>query len=225
MRILYIEDQKTLREAVAKHLTEQGFIVDSSGDGKEGLFMAVENDYDAIVLDIMLPGLDGLEFIRKIRQQDSETPILVVSARDKIDQRVEGLQLGADDYLVKPFALVELVARVQALLRRKYGDRRPVLSFEDLTLDTMKKLVQRGGRLIELTAREYALLDYLMRRQGEIVSRTDIWNHIYEYQSTATSNVVDVYVGYLRSKLNAGDRPNLIQTRRGFGYVLEYPKP
>ena len=225
MRILYIEDQKTLREAVAKHLTEQGFIVDSSGDGKEGLFMAVENDYDVIVLDIMLPGLDGLEFIRKIRQQDSETPILVVSARDKIDQRVEGLQLGADDYLVKPFALVELVARVQALLRRKYGDRRPVLSFEDLTLDTMKKLVQRGGRLIELTAREYALLDYLMRRQGEIVSRTDIWNHIYEYQSTATSNVVDVYVGYLRSKLNAGDRPNLIQTRRGFGYVLEYPKP
>jgi DNA-binding response OmpR family regulator len=225
MRILYIEDQKTLREAVAKHLTEQGFVVDSSGDGKEGLFMAVENDYDAIVLDIMLPGLDGLEFIRKIRQQDSETPILVVSARDKIDQRVEGLQLGADDYLVKPFALVELVARVQALLRRKYGDRRPVLSFEDLTLDTMKKLVQRGGRLIELTAREYALLDYLMRRQGEIVSRTDIWNHIYEYQSTATSNVVDVYVGYLRSKLNAGDRPNLIQTRRGFGYVLEYPKP
>lgn len=223
MRILYVEDHQPLRDAVAKHLIQEGFAVDSSGDGEDGLFKAIENDYDAIVLDIMLPGLDGLEFIRQFRQKNHDTPLLVVSARDKIGQRVEGLQLGADDYLVKPFALVELVARIQALLRRKYGDRSPVLHFEDLTLDTTKKLVQRGSHPINLTAREYALLEYLMHRQGQTVSRTDIWNHIYEYYSTATSNVVDVYVNYLRTKLNVGGRTNLIQTRRGFGYVLELP--
>ena len=152
------------------------------------------------------------------------TPILIISARDKVSQRVEGLHLGADDYLIKPFALDELVARIGVLLRRKDGARDPLIKIEDLEIDTTTKKVRRGTESINLTPREYALLEYLALRSGELVSRTEIWDHIYEYQSSATSNVVDVYVRYLRNKLNAGGHANLIQTRRGFGYVLEASK-
>ena len=225
MRLLYIEDHSELNEAVSSCLREEGFAVDSATDGSDGLFLASEHDYDVIVLDIMLPGTDGLEIVRKLRAARNNTPILIVSARDKISQRVEGLQIGADDYLIKPFALDELVARVKVLLRRKYGTRDPILKIEDLEIDMTTKKVRRGKTEIELTPREFALLEYLALRQGELVSRTEIWEHIYEYHSTATSNVVDVYVRYLRNKLNIDDRVNLIQTRRGFGYVLEAPKP
>ena len=225
MRLLYIEDHSELNEAVSSCLREEGFAVDSATDGSDGLFLASEHDYDVIVLDIMLPGTDGLEIVRKLRAARNNTPILIVSARDKISQRVEGLQIGADDYLIKPFALDELVARVKVLLRRKYGTRDPILKIEDLEIDMTTKKVRRGKTEIELTPREFALLEYLALRQGELVSRTEIWEHIYEYHSTATSNVVDVYVRYLRNKLNIDDRINLIQTRRGFGYVLEAPKP
>jgi DNA-binding response OmpR family regulator len=224
MRLLYIEDHVELHEAVSNCLREEGFVVDSATDGDEGLFLAVENDYDVIVLDVMLPGVDGLEIVRRLRARGDGTPILIISARDKVSQRVEGLHLGADDYLIKPFALDELVARIGVLLRRKYGARDPLIKIEDLEIDTTTKKVRRGTESINLTPREYALLEYLALRSGELVSRTEIWDHIYEYQSSATSNVVDVYVRYLRNKLNAGGHANLIQTRRGFGYVLEASK-
>lgn len=221
MRLLYIEDHVELHEAVATFLREEGFAVDSARDGEEGLFLAVENTYDVIVLDIMLPVIDGLEIVRRLRAAGDETPILIISARDKVSQRVEGLHLGADDYLIKPFALDELAARIGVLLRRKYGARDPLIKIEDMEIDTATKKVRRGDSNISLTPREYALLEYLALRRGELVSRTEIWDHIYEYHSSATSNVVDVYVRYLRNKLNAGGQANLIQTRRGFGYVLE----
>jgi len=195
--------------------------VDTVADGKEGLWMARENPYDVIVLDLTMPGMDGLEVLRRLREEGCETPILISSARDAIGQRVEGLGLGADDYLVKPFALEELVARVRTLVRRGYGTSQPVTRIGDMELDASRKEVRRSGEIIPLTLREYALLEYLAIRKGQVVSRTDIWEHVYEYYSSATSNVVDVYVGYLRQKLNAGGRENLIQTRRGFGYVLE----
>lgn len=224
MRLLYIEDHIELHEAVSNCLREEGFVVDSAKDGDEGLFLAIENDYDVIVLDLMLPGIDGLEIVRRLRARGDVTPILIISARDKVSQRVEGLHVGADDYLIKPFALDELVARIGVLLRRKYGARDPLIKIVDLEIDTTTKKVRRGGDNISLTPREYALLEYLALRCGELVSRTEIWDHIYEYQSSATSNVVDVYVRYLRNKLNAGGQANLIQTRRGFGYVLEVGK-
>jgi len=221
MRLLYIEDHVELHEAVATCLREEGFVVDSAMDGDEGLFLAVENDYDVIILDVMLPGIGGLEIVKRLRATGDGTPVLISSARDKINQRVEGLHLGADDYLIKPFALDELVARIGVLLRRKYGARDPLIKIEDLEIDTTTKKVRRGECSINLTPREYALLEYLALRRGELVSRTEIWDHIYEYHSSATSNVVDVYVRYLRNKLNAEGQANLIQTRRGFGYVLE----
>ena len=221
MRLLYIEDHVELHEAVATCLREEGFVVDSAMDGDEGLFLAVENDYDVIILDVMLPGIGGLEIVKRLRATGDGTPVLISSARDKINQRVEGLHLGADDYLIKPFALDELVARIGVLLRRKYGARDPLIKIEDLEIDTTTKKVRRGESSINLTPREYALLEYLALRRGELVSRTEIWDHIYEYHSSATSNVVDVYVRYLRNKLNAEGQANLIQTRRGFGYVLE----
>ena len=221
MRLLYIEDHVELHEAVSTCLREEGFAVDSARDGDEGLFLAVENTYDVIVLDIMLPGIDGLEIVRRLRAAGDETPILIISARDKVSQRVEGLHLGADDYLIKPFALDELVARIGVLLRRKYGARDPLIKIENMEIDTSTKKVRRGDSSISLTPREYALLEYLALRRGELVSRTEIWDHIYEYHSSATSNVVDVYIRYLRNKLNADGHPNLIQTRRGYGYVLE----
>jgi DNA-binding response OmpR family regulator len=221
MRVLYIEDYPVLRESVSACLREESFAVDAVADGKEGLWMARENPYDIIVLDLTMPGMDGLEILRRLREEGNETPVLITSARDAIGQRVEGLGLGADDYLVKPFALEELVARVRTLVRRGYGTSQPVTRIGDMELDTSRKEVRRGGELIPLTVREYALLEYLAIRKGQVVSRTDIWEHVYEYYSSATSNVVDVYVGYLRQKLNAGGRENLIQTRRGFGYVLE----
>jgi len=221
MRVLYIEDYSVLRESVSACLREEAFAVDAVADSKEGLWMARENPYDVIVLDLTMPGMDGLEVLRRLREEGCETPILITSARDAIGQRVEGLGLGADDYLVKPFALEELVARVRTLVRRGYGTSQPVTRIGDMELDASRKEVRRSGEIIPLTLREYALLEYLAIRKGQIVSRTDIWEHVYEYYSSATSNVVDVYVGYLRQKLNAGGRENLIQTRRGFGYVLE----
>ena len=220
MRLLYIEDHADILEQVTACLREESFAVDAVDNGSDGLWMAENNDYDAIVLDVMLPGISGLDILRKRRAKGDETPVLITSARDAIDQRIEGLNLGADDYLIKPFALGELVARVRTLLRRGHGKRDPVIRIGDLEINTSSRIVTRSGEEIQLTAREYALLEYLARNEGKVVSRTQIWEHVYDYLSTATSNVVDVYVGYLRKKLNAGDRPDLLTTRRGFGYVL-----
>jgi DNA-binding response OmpR family regulator len=221
MRVLLVEDYMPLRESVTQALEEAGFAVDASADGEEGLWYARSSDYDAIVLDIVLPKLDGLSVLQQLRKAGSRTPVLLLTAKDTVADRVTGLDLGADDYLVKPFALEELLARVRALLRRKYDAADPIIRVQDLEVNTVSRIVRRGGERIDLTAREYALLEFLARRMGEIVSRTEIWEHVYDFRSTVESNVVDVYVGYLRKKIECGGLPRLIHTRRGQGYVLE----
>jgi DNA-binding response OmpR family regulator len=216
MRVLVVEDYAPVRSAVVEGLTENGFAVDSAGDGQEGLWYAEQNPYDAIVLDLMLPKLDGISLLKKLRANGNAVPVLVLTAKDAVDDRVTGLDTGADDYVVKPFAFAELLARVRALVRRRYEHRAPVVHVEDLEIDTTKRIVKRAGEVVTLSAREYALLEYLAMRAGELVTRTEIWEHVYDFHSEAHSNVVDVYIGYLRKKLGA----NLIQTRRGQGYVL-----
>jgi len=219
MRALVVEDYAPVRTAVVEGLTENGFAVDSSADGEEGLWFAQQNPYDVIVLDLMLPKLDGLGVLRKLRASGSTVPVLVLTARDGVDDRVRGLDTGADDYLVKPFAFAELLARVRVLVRRRY-DAAPVIRIGDLEIDTTKRAVKRGDESIVLSAREYALLEYLALRAGQLVTRTEIWEHVYDFHSDAHSNVVDVYIGYLRKKLERDGAAKLIHTRRGHGYVL-----
>jgi DNA-binding response OmpR family regulator len=217
MRVLVVEDNMPMRLAVSEGLEEHGFAVDAASDGEDGLWHAESNPYDVIVLDIMLPKLDGLSLLDQLRARGSQVPVLLLTAKDEVRDRVSGLDRGADDYLVKPFVFAELVARIRALIRRRYDTRSPILKIEDLEIDTAKRLVRRGGVATALSAREYALLEYLALRAGELVSRTDIWEHVYDFRSDATSNVVDVYIGYLRKKLGS---PGMIHTRRGQGYVL-----
>ena len=221
MRVLVVEDYTPLREAVAQSLEEAGLAVDASADGEEGLWHAQTGDYDAVVLDIVLPKRDGLSILAQLRRAGCRTPVLLLTARDTVADRVAGLDLGADDYLVKPFALEELRARVRALLRRKYAAADPVIRVRDLELDTVGRIVHRGGERIDLTAREYALLEFLALRAGQVVSRLEIWEHVYDFRSTVESNVVDVYIGYLRKKIERRGCPRLIHTRRGQGYLLE----
>jgi DNA-binding response OmpR family regulator len=221
MRILLVEDYTPLRESVAQALEETGFAVDVSADGEEGLWHAQSGDYDAIILDVILPKLDGLSVLKQLRGTGGRSPVLLLTARDTVADRVAGLDLGADDYLIKPFALEELLARVRALLRRKYDGADPIVRVRDLAVDTVSRTAQRAGERIDLTAREFALLEFLALRAGQTVSRSEIWEHVYDFRSTAESNVVDVYIGYLRRKLERPGWPRLIHTRRGQGYVLE----
>jgi len=226
MRVLVVEDSKRIREYVCKALKKSGFAVDSAEEGEDGLAQAELNPYDAIVLDIMLPNVDGLTILKRLREEGNETPILLLTAKDTVDDRVKGLRTGADDYLVKPFALEELVARVEVLCRRRYHERATMLSVADLELDTAGKTVTRAGRSISLPAREYALLEYMMLRKGQVVSRTEIEEHIYDDLVSPMSNVVDTAIYTLRRKLTVSqDAPRLIQTRRGLGYVLEDAAP
>jgi len=220
MRLLLIEDYRPLQKSLAKGLREAGFAVDTTGDGAEGLWYAMGNDYDVIILDLMLPGMDGLSILKKIRSEGKKTHVLILTARDTVPDRVHGLDLGADDYLVKPFAFEELLARVRSLVRRRYERKQPLIEVADLKIDTAAQRVWRGGDEIVLTGREYALLEYLALRAGQTVSRSDIWQHLYEFESQATSNVVDVYIGYLRKKIDLPGRSPLIQTVRGRGYML-----
>jgi DNA-binding response OmpR family regulator len=220
MRLLLVEDQERLRNWLQKGLQEADFVVDAIGDGKEALWHAQANTYDVIILDLMLPGLDGLSILRTLREAGREDHVLILTAKDTVPDRVKGLDLGADDYLVKPFAFEELLARVRALVRRSYGKHNAVIEIGDLRIDTTKRQVWRGGTAIELRAMEYKLLEYLARRAGETVSRTEIWEHLYDFNSQTVSNVVDVYIGSLRRKLDRPEEKSLIQTRRGLGYVL-----
>jgi DNA-binding response OmpR family regulator len=220
MRLLLIEDYRPLRLSLTKGLHEAGFAVDATGDGKEGLWYALGNEYDVIILDLMLPGMDGLEILKRIRREGRRACVLILTARDTVQDRVSGLDLGADDYLVKPFAFEELLARGRALLRRNYQEKSPCIEIDDLRIDLSTQQVHRNSEEIPLTPREYALLEYLAMRVGQIVSRTDIWEHVYEFNSSASSNVVDVYIGYLRKKIERPDKPALIHTARGRGYVL-----
>jgi DNA-binding response OmpR family regulator len=218
MRVLVVEDSARLQRALGAALRKSGYAVDLAGDGAEGLWLAVSYDYDVIILDIMLPQRDGLSVLAELRRQKRNSHVLLLTARDTVPDRVQGLQAGADDYLVKPFALDELLARVQALCRRAYGTKHPCLTVADLEVDPQARRVQRAGKPVELTAREYLLLEYLVRRQGQVVSRSEIEEHIYDGQVDPMSNVVDSAVCGLRKKL--GPAP-LIHTRRGLGYVLE----
>ncbi len=221
MRILLVEDSKRLQRSITTGLRRKGFAVDVAGDGEEGLWYAESNDYDVIILDRMLPKLDGLAVLQRLRDQGKQTHVLILTARDAIKDRVEGLGSGADDYLVKPFAFEELVARVQALGRRAYTVKCPALAVGNLVIDTTSRTVRRDGEPLALTPREYALLEYLALRRGQVVSRTDIEQHIYDERAEPISNVVDAAVYALRRKIDAPGLPSMIQTRRGMGYTLQ----
>jgi DNA-binding response OmpR family regulator len=217
MRALIIEDYAPVRAAVRDGLLEHGFAVDVAADGEGGLWLAEQNPYDVVILDVMLPSLSGLDVLRRLRGAGSSTAVLLLTARDTVGDRVEGLDLGADDYLVKPFAFAELLARVRALVRRSYDKARAAIEVSDLVIDTTRRVVRRGARVIAVSAREYALLEYLAMRAGQLVTRTEIWDHVYDFNADVQSNVIDVYIGYLRKKLGP---PPLIHTRRGHGYLL-----
>ena len=221
MRVLVVEDEVKMVRAVRRGLEQEGYAVDSASDGDEGLYLATENAYDAIVLDVMLPGIDGFEVCRRLRAEQRWAPVLMLTARDTVADRIEGLDVGADDYLVKPFAFGELLARVRALIRRGAVERPVVLRAGDVILDPAAHAVTRSGRQVELSAREFALLEFLMRHPGEVISRTAILEHVWDYSYDGLSNVVDVYVGYLRRKLEQPFGRTLIRTVRGVGYVLE----
>jgi DNA-binding response OmpR family regulator len=223
MRLLLVEDYLPLQRALSKGLREAGFALDVTGDGEEGLWYATHNDYDVIILDLMLPKMDGLTILSRLRAEGRTTHVLILTAKDTVPDRVRGLDLGADDYLVKPFAFEELLARIRALARRAYTAKNPSVEVGDLRIETPTQRVWRGPEEVQLTPREYALLEYLAMRTGEVVSRTDIWEHIYEFNSEADSNVVDVYIGYLRKKLDRPGKPPLIHTLRGRGYMLGEP--
>jgi DNA-binding response OmpR family regulator len=220
MRVLLVEDYRPLQESLTKGLREAGFAVDTTGDGKEGLWYATSNDYDVIILDLMLPGMDGLNLLSTMRAKGRQNHVLILTAKDTVQDRINGLNLGADDYLVKPFAFEELLARVRALLRRSYREKNPQIKIGDLQIDLTTQRVWLDQQELQLTSREYALLEYLGIRAGQTVSRTDIWEHLYEFDSSASSNVVDVYIGYLRRKIERPDKPPLIRTVRGRGYIL-----
>ena len=220
MRILVVEDYRPLRESLARGLREAGFAVDATGDGEEGFWFADSSDYDVIVLDIMLPSMDGLSILERLRGKQNPTHILLLTAKDTLADRVTGLERGADDYLVKPFAFAELLARIQALVRRKYGTKSPIISVGNLVMDTQARSVRRGRRTLELTRREYRLLEYLALRRNQVVTREEIWEHLYDCNAEPGSNVIDVYIGVLRKKLEIGGMARLIHTRRGLGYIL-----
>lgn len=221
MRILIVEDSERLQRTLATALRNSGYVVDVAGDGEDGLWQARAHAYDLIVLDIMLPKRDGLSVLATLRAENNPVHVLLLTARDTVADRVHGLRTGADDYLVKPFALDELLARVEALVRRAYGTKSATLQVGDLEIDTAARTVRRGGHPVELTAREYLLLEYLARRRGEVVTRTQIEEHLYDGGADLMSNVVDSAVCSLRKKLGAQGEAPLVHTRRGLGYVLD----
>lgn len=220
MRVLVIEDFDLLRDSLCQGLREAGFAVDAAADGKTGLWQAQSGSYDVIVLDLMLPGLDGLSILKTLRAKSIGSHVLILTAKDTPPDRITGLNAGADDYLIKPFEFGELLARVRALVRREYKAKNPVLAVADLEIDTTARTVRRASRSIDLTPREYALLEFLALRHGQVVTRTDLWEHVYEFNSEASSNVVDVFIGHLRKKIDLPGSTPLIHTRRGHGYVL-----
>jgi two-component system copper resistance phosphate regulon response regulator CusR len=221
MRILVVEDEQVAAKVLAKGLREHAYAVDVAANGPAALALAGINDYDLIVLDILMPGMDGLEVCRRLREDGVSVPILMLTARGEPDERVEGLDAGADDYLAKPYHFPELVARIRALLRRGPALASSVLRVEDLVVDTRARRVQRGGQPIQLTTKEYALLEFMVRRRGEVVSRADIAEHVWDDSFDPMSNLIEVYVQRLRRKIDDAHSVKLLWTRRGAGYLLQ----
>jgi heavy metal response regulator len=221
VRILVVEDERKVASFIKNGLEEVGYAVDVAVDGEEGLVMALTRVHDLIILDIRLPRRDGLRVLQALRHDGVTAPVLLLTVRATIEDKVLGLDAGADDYLTKPFAFQELVARVRALLRRRTDAEPTLLRIDDLTLDPARRIVTRGGEKIDLTPREFALLDYFMRNPGRVLTRTMIAEHVWDYSFDTSTNVIDVYVNYLRKKVDAGREPKLLHTMRGVGYVLK----
>jgi len=221
MRILVIEDEKKVARFIKRGLEEAGYLVDVANDGEEGLYLAEIDDYDLIVLDLILPRKNGLEVCKELREQNIKVPILILSARDSVEDKVTGLDMGADDYLTKPFAFSELLARVRALLRRGETMVPVKLEVSDLLMDTVTHTVTRAGKEIKLTSKEYALLEYFMMNPGKVLTRTMLSEHVWDYTFDTFSNVIDVYINYLRNKIDHDFDSKLIHTVRGVGYVMK----
>jgi len=218
MRILVVEDEKSIVDFLSQGLKESGYAVDIANDGQTGLDYALATQYDVILLDVMLPKLNGFAVVRELRRASIKTPVIMLTARSTVDDRVHGLDAGADDYLVKPFAFAELLARIRALLRRPSISTDTVISFGDIELDTIKHEFRRRGERIELSGREFSILEYFMRNPGQVLTRTQIAEHIWNFDAYAGSNVVDVYIGYLRKKIDEDPSHSYIKTIRGVGY-------
>ncbi len=221
MRLLVVEDQKDLNKIITKHLTAEGYSVDSCFDGEEALDYIDMADYDGIILDIMMPKMDGLAVLRQMRAEGNDTPVLFLTARDAVEDRVEGLDTGASDYLIKPFAFEELLARIRAMTRKASGIQSSTFTAADLVMDTAAHTVSRGGRDITLSAKEFALLEYLLRNKGKVLSRTMIENNLWNFDYAGGTNAVDVYIRYLRKKIDDDFDQKLIHTVRGSGYILK----
>lgn len=222
MRVLVVEDYKPTRDSLEAGLRQENHAVESSASGRDALALALQNDYEAIVLDVMLPDLDGWQVLRRLRESGSEAHILMLTAKTDLEDKVQGFDYGADDYLTKPFAMDELKARLRAAGRGRYQQKDPVLRLENgLVIDTGIRRVELHGQFLKLTPKEYFLLHYMAMRRGELVTRTDIWENVYDYYASGTSNVVDVYILRLRKKLHQAGGKDMIQTHRGHGYILE----
>ena len=221
MRILVVEDEKDLNNIITKHLKKNNFSVDSVFNGEEALEYLDYGTYDLIILDIMLPKVNGYEVIKKLREHKNEIAVLMLTARDSIEDKIKGLDLGADDYLIKPFDFGELLARIRALVRRKYGNTSNTMEIDDLCIDIAKKTVVRGGKNIELTGKEYEVLEYLIQNKGHVLSRDKIRDSVWDYGYEGESNIIDVLIKNIRKKIDIGNSKPLIHTKRGLGYVLK----
>lgn len=225
MRILLIEDEKRLSHYIKKGLAETGYAVDQAYDGEEGLYLAKEETYDVVILDVMLPKLNGIKVCKQLRLSKKDTPILMLTARGETEDKILGLESGADDYLTKPFEFAELKARINALLRRSYHQVTNNLAIDNLEVDPLKHTVKRDGKMIKLTPKEFAILELLLRRKNEVVTRTQVIEHVWDYNFDSLSNVVDVFIGTLRKKIDKGYKIPLIHTLHGVGYMATDKKP
>ena len=221
MKILVVEDEKDLNRVITKHLKKNNYSVDSCFDGEEALDYISYGEYDLIITDIMMPNVDGYEFIDKLRANKNDTPVIMLTAKDTLEDKIMGLDSGTDDYIVKPFEFDELLARIRVLMRRNYGLATNIIQIEEVTLDLAKKQVTKSGEIIDLTGKEYEVLEYLMKNKGSILSRDQILNHVWDYEYEGASNIVDVIIKNIRKKLDRGEGNTIIYTKRGLGYFVK----